>query len=227
VLRRALAIAVQIGLFVGFGACNYVVVGWWAARHSTEVPPTCLGPEGASRHVVYLHGLDSMAPSWQELDNRRALAEIPDAAIAIPRAPGCGAGRCWPDAEEGAAETIAAIRGAARACFGDHASYGVVGFSRGGFALARLATCNSAGARWAIVASAFGYIDEQRLRDCPVAVVIGRHDRYHHDGAVGYAQRRRAAELPTSLIEFDGGHRLDADSLRSAIDALERNARAR
>lgn len=226
-MRRPLAIAAHIGLFVGFGVCNYEAAGWLATRRSTEVAPTCLGPKGAGRHVVYLHGLDSMAPSWQELDNRRALAEIPDLAIAIPRAPACGTGRCWPDSDEGATDTIAAIRGAAKACFGDHASYGVVGFSRGGFALARLATCNTFGARWAIIASAFGYTDDNRLRDCPVAVVVGRHDRYQHDGAVGYAQRRRAAELPTWLFEFDGGHRVDAISLRSAIETVEQNARGR
>jgi hypothetical protein len=95
-----------------------------------------------------------------------------------------------------------------------------VGFSRGGFALARLATCESFGARWAIVAGAFGYTDELRLTGCPVAVVIGRRDRYHHEGAVAYVQRRRAAGLFTLLFEFDGGHRLDTGSLRSAIDAF-------
>ena len=162
-----------------------------------------------------------------ELDNRRALTAIPDAAIAMPRAPACGAGRCWPDADEGATETIAAIRDAARTCFGDHASYGVVGFSRGGYALARLGECNTVGARWAVVASAFGYTEDLRLRDCPVAIIVGRRDRYQHDGALGYAQRRRAAGLPSMLFEFDGGHRLDTESLASAIDALDQNTRGR
>jgi dienelactone hydrolase len=226
VVRRVLVIAVHVGLFVGFGACNYVVAGWWAARRSPAAAPTCLGPRGASRQIVYLHGLDSFAPSWQELDNRRALAAIPDAAIAMPRAPACGAGRCWSTADEGATDTITAVRGAARACFGDDAKYGVVGFSRGGFALARLATCNSVGARWAIVASAYGHTD-LRLTDCPVAVVVGRGDRYHHDGAVDYAQRRQAGELPTLLFEFDRGHRLDTDAVTSAIHTLEQNVSAR
>lgn len=226
VLGRAATIAVHVGLFAGFGACNYLVAGWLAAARSAE-PPTCLGQRSASRHVVYLHGLDSYAPSWQELDNRRALAAIPDAAIAMPRAPACGGGRCWSDADDGVRETIDAIRDAARTCFDDHTSYGVIGFSRGGFALARLASCDAIGARWAIVASAFGYTEELRLRDCPVAIVVGRHDRYHHDGAVGYAQRRRMAGIPGTLFEFDGGHRLDTESLASAISVLEQSARAR
>ena len=136
-------------------------------------------------------------------------------------------GRCWPDADEGATETTVAIRDAARACFGDHANYGVIGFSRGGFALARLANCDTVGARWAIVASAFGYTNDLRLRRCPVAIVVGRRDRYHHDGAVGYAQRRQAAGLSAALFEFDGGHRLDAESLTSAIDTLYQDARGR
>lgn len=227
VLRRVLVIAVHVALFVGFGACQYMVAGWWAARREPAATPTCLGPQGARRKIVYLHGLDSFAPSWQELENRRVLAAIPDAAIAMPRAPACGAGRCWSDDDAGVANTTTAIRDAARTCFGERASYGVVGFSRGGYALARLATCDNGGARWAIVAAAFGYTDELRLRDCPVAVVVGRDDRYQHDGAVDYAQRRRAAELPTWLFEFDGGHRLDTDSLTSAIDAFEQSAEAR
>ena len=70
VLRRSVAVALHIGLFVGFGACNHMVARWCATRQSDTPKPTCLGPEDASRHVVYLHGLDSRAPSWQELDNR-------------------------------------------------------------------------------------------------------------------------------------------------------------
>jgi hypothetical protein len=224
---RAVAVVVQAGLFAGFAACNYHVARWSAARQDGDGTSTCMGSPGASRRIVYLHGLDSRAPSWQELDIRRALAAIPDAAIAVPRAPTCGPGRCWPDADDGTDETIAAVRDAARACFGDGESYGVVGFSRGGFALARLDGCGAVGARWAIVASAFGYTEELRLRDCPVATVVGRGDRHHHDGAVAYALRRRTAGLRGPLIEFDGGHRVDARALASAVDALEREAGGR
>lgn len=219
-MRRALVIALHVGAFVVFCASNVAVAQWWATRRRADVAPTCIGGRDARTHVVYLHGLDSFAPSWQELYNRRALASLSDVSIAIPRAPTCGSGRCWSDRDDGTATTTAAIRTAAQACFGAAATYGVVGFSRGGFALARLATCDVAGAGWAIVASAFGYTDEPRLRGCPVAVLIGESDRYHHDGAVTYAERRRAAGLPTSLFEFVGGHRLDTASLRSALDAL-------
>jgi pimeloyl-ACP methyl ester carboxylesterase len=206
-----------------------MVARWLSAALSDDETPTCLGPNSASRHIVYLHGLhglDGATPSWQELANRRALAAIPDAAIAMPRAPACESGRCWSDADDGTPQTISAIRNAARTCFDERASYGVVGFSRGGYALARLATCEVAGARWAIVASAFGYTEDLRLRDCPVAIVVGRDDSDQCDGAVGYAQRRRAAGLPTELVEFDGGHRLDAEALTSAIEALEQHAGA-
>jgi predicted esterase len=227
VLRRVLVIAIHVALFVGFAACNVAVAGWLTARRRKATAPTCFGAEHASRHIVYLHGLDSFAPSWQELGNRRALAAIPDVALAAPRAPSCGSGRCWSDSDDGTSETVTAIRGAVRACFGDHATYGVVGFSRGGYALARLASCNSFGARWAIVASAFGYTTDLRLSDCPVAVVIGHGDRYQYTGAIEYAQRRRAAELSTFLFEFDGGHRLDTESLAAAIGALEQDRRAR
>jgi hypothetical protein len=227
VLRRVAIIAIHVALFAGFGACNYVVAGWWAARRSSHAAPTCLGPQGARRHIIYLHGLDSFAPSWQELENRRAVAGIPDAAIAIPRAPTCGSGRCWSASDDGATDTAIAIRSAAKTCFGDQATYGVVGFSRGGFALARLASCSTFGGQWAIVASAYGHTGELRLQDCPVAVVVGTGDRYHHAGAVDYAQRRTAGELSSFLFEFDGGHRLDTDSLTSAIEAFEHNETTR
>lgn len=225
--RRAVVIAVHLGLFLGFGACNVAAARWWAARRPAAVEPVCIGPETAGRLAVYLHGLDGRAPSWQELDGRRALASIPDLRVAVPRAPSCGAGRCWPDADDGVATTMAAIREAASTCFGEPASYGVIGFSRGGFALARVASCDAVGARWAILAAAFGYTDELRLQGCPVAVVIGRRDRHHRDGAVGHAQRRRAAGASGALFEFDGGHRLDIEALRSALDALDREASGR
>ncbi len=223
-LRRAIEVVVHTVLFAGLGLCNYTLVARWAAAQDDEVAPTCLGSRTATRRIVYLHGLDSRAPSWQELDNRRVLAAIPDAAIAIPRAPGCGAGRCWPDDDERATALVTAIRGAAETCFADPSTYGVLGFSRGGFALARLADCNRIGAQWAIVAGAFGYTTDARLQGCPHAIVIGRHDRHHYRGALDYAARRRASGRPTVLLEFDGGHRLDAQSLASAITELEGGA---
>jgi hypothetical protein len=224
--RRLVSAAIHVGLFVGFGACNYLVMVQLAAARSERSRPTCLGPSDAQRRIVYLHGLDSHAPSWQELDNRRALTEIPDATIAIPRAPACGSGRCWADDDSRTSTTIEAIRSASRTCFGDRPLHGVIGFSRGGFALARVARCDTIGARWAIVAGAFGHADVQRLDGCAVGVVIGNGDRYHHAGAIDYARRRRDASLTTTTVPFDGGHRLDAAALSSAIEELER-ARSR
>jgi hypothetical protein len=220
-MKRIASVIAQVGLFGGFGVCNYLVAMQLAAARDAREAPACVGPTSARRHVVYLHGLDSHAPSWQELDNRRALVAIPDTVFAIPRAPVCGSGRCWADGDDGTPATVAAIRDAAHACFGARPLDGVIGFSRGGFALARIDRCDTVGARWAIIAGAFGYGDELRLRDCTVGVVIGERDRYHRTGAIDYAHRRQAAQLPTVLVEHDGGHRLDTRSLTSAVDQLQ------
>jgi hypothetical protein len=218
--------AVNLAAFLGVGACIYLAAGALAVALGGTPPPTCLGSSTARRNIVYLHGLDSVGPSWQELTNRRTLASLPDVRVAIPRAPLCDGGRCWDPSRTDT--TIAAIRSAAEVCFGRGAGtnvgppFGVLGFSRGGFALAALASCADAGASWAIVAGAFGItaVDRIGLRDCPVAVAIGRRDRYHHAGAIEYASARAAAKLAGGLVEHDGGHRLDAASLARALDEV-------
>src|ERR1700733_2057996 len=51
---------------------------------------TCLGPENAKKAAVYLHGLDTVHPSVQEMQNRKTLSEIAknlNLRIAVPRAP--------------------------------------------------------------------------------------------------------------------------------------------
>jgi predicted esterase len=198
---------------------------------TAHVATECIGDPAAAHHVVFLHGIDSFGPSWQELDNRRTLARLADAkdlAIAIPRSPALcpDGGRCWPqDTTTGLLATNAAIRDAARACFDSTDHVGVIGFSNGGFAVARLYQLCVARYDWFIVASGGGaYATKDELSACgPIAIAIGTRDRYHFDVAHTLNDELHARHADVELVEFDGGHRLDFDALMQSIQMFARH----
>jgi len=105
------------------------------ARHGLErlssrgrpLPCTCIGPRDANLNIVYLHGLDTIAPSWVELQNRarlHALARHLHARIALPRASGR-----WLQGP-GIAESVGMIKAAASECF-QPGGFVLLGFSDG------------------------------------------------------------------------------------------------
>ena len=219
----------SVAMFAGFA-----YAAWQGAdaigRHRDPVVATeCIGDPQAAHHAVYLHGIDSFGPSWQELDNRRTLARLADAkhlAIAIPRAPVMAGGRRWPqDTVSGLLETNNAIRDAARACFASTDHLGVIGFSNGGFAIARLYQKCIASFDWFIVSGAGGSFGAEGddLSACGhLAVVVGARDRYHYEFAAQFNRDMLARHADVNLVEFDGGHRLDFDALMEAIQGFAR-----
>ena len=75
-----------------FAAAGIAATVGGAALGTARLEPPdefdCLGAPSAAHRAVYLHGLDSAGPSWQELHNRDVLAELAarfDLRLALPR----------------------------------------------------------------------------------------------------------------------------------------------
>jgi|ERR1043165_81982 hypothetical protein len=90
-------------------------------------PCTCFGPRDTDLNIVYLHGLDTIAPSWMELQNRAKLHVIAKhlhARIALPRASGR-----WLHGSR-IAESLGIIKEASSECF-RRGNFVLLGFSDG------------------------------------------------------------------------------------------------
>jgi hypothetical protein len=104
------------------------------SRGRPALPCTCIGPRQARLDIVYLHGRDTYAPSWQEIRNRqtlRAISEVLQARIALPRTRSG-----WPQKAQ-IAGSVEQIRAAAAVCF-DEPHFVVLGFSDGANAVNQL-----------------------------------------------------------------------------------------
>ncbi len=221
-MRRAVHVALAAGAFLaGGGAAWFATAAIGRARLAAPDEFECMGAPDAASAAVYLHGIDSFGPSWQELHNRDVLADLAarfDLRLALPRGV-CERGRCWPEPER----ALPWIRAAARACLGDR-PHGVIGFSNGGFLAGALARACTREARWLLVASAGGTVPPDAAHDlagCPPArVVIGRGDRYHLEPARALARDLAAGGADVRLIEFDGGHRLEGGPAGEALADL-------
>ena len=96
----------------------------------------CLGPKKASHFAIYLHGMDSVVPSIQELQNRETLEKIANKLnlrIAIPRATNRCLQQpnllCWGWDENTSLKTLNALKDIPRSaeqCFSNK-SYGLIG----------------------------------------------------------------------------------------------------
>ena len=147
------------------------------SRDREPLPCTCIGRRDAAVNIVYLHGLDTVAPSWQEIQNReklRAIAQILDARIALPRGPGR-----WPQRSD-IAKSVDLIEQASRACFRSSRLM-VVGFSDGANVVNQLyVSCRPDIASTYVSAGSSEVAfrrDAQSLARCGQLVLIaGRHE---------------------------------------------------
>jgi hypothetical protein len=108
---------------------------------------SCIGPESANVFFIYLHGIDSNPPSLQELKNRAILEKVAlqkNIRIAMPRAsmlcPNQPNSYCWGwsfDQSE-LLKVIPMIIESRKVCFRADKSFGLIGFSNGGYLLTRL-----------------------------------------------------------------------------------------
>lgn len=225
-MMPALRIVASVALFCVFVAASGLMGALIAQSRNDTVAIECIGDKETSTRTVYLHGLDSFGPSWQELANRQVLARLASEhglRIALPRGPMCGSGRCWPQQETSElAELQAVLRQSQASCFDGAAANGVIGFSNGGFAAAELfENCMLADLDWIITSGSGGFIEAskpQSLASCgDFILIVGDRDRYHRAIARSYHENLNAHGVNTKLIEFEGGHGLDYGALHDAL----------
>lgn len=190
--------------------------------------PECVGPNNAGKFIVYLHGMDTVLPSKQELENRKVLARLSESLkirFAIPRAkttcPTNPSQLCWTWSAKTAAELDSvkvAIKSSANNCFPSK-SYGVLGFSNGGVALAALLRlCERVDFKSAITVGAAGgwfSSDPQDLVSCGPKLVsmIGTDDQANQKSVRDFVAHLLSLKAPVKLVEYKGGHALVYDPL--------------
>jgi predicted esterase len=201
---------------------------------------TCLGPTDATSFAVYLHGVDERSLSEQELENRRnldAIASELSIRIALPRAsrpcPNQPGELCWgwafDEPELDAAAT--AMKDAAAQCFGPARTFGLVGFSNGGYLVTKLLrTCSfhrrPPGATWMMtVGSAMnrGPLEAAPadLSTCGRLVMLaGTGDSYNFDPDDQLLHGLEAKHADVLATRFDGGHGIPREPTRAALATL-------
>ncbi len=203
---------------------------------------TCIGPADATRFAVYLHGVDEVSISDQEIHNRQSLDAIAKSLslrIALPRAsmpcPNQPASLCWGwafDAHEldGAAD---AVTRAAGACFGRAKPFGLIGFSNGGYLLTKLLrTCTLHAklpdAAWVLTVGSTmlqGPLESQPddLSACGRLVMVsGTRDTYNFDPADHLLHALRDKRADVRGVRFDGPHGVPEEPTRTVIAELLR-----
>jgi hypothetical protein len=198
--------------------------------------PTCVGSPEAKHYAVYLHGIDSAQPGEQEVANRKVLESIArklKVRFALPRAKDkCGDGLCWGWAvtDEKALESVPAIRAAADACFPSGSSYGLLGFSSGGYLATKLfRAClipeHLPNVKWVVTSGATmmkGPIEPkpEDLSGCrQLAMLIGTKDQFNNDPSRNYLKLLQSKHAKVEYVEFDGDHNLYEKPMISAIES--------
>lgn len=183
----------------------------------------CMGSTNAEKFIVYLHGMDTVSPSPQEVANRNVLRELVkdfNIRFALPRAtekcPNNSQQLCWTWAPKNLtdlAKVKAAINSAAIDCFPNR-NYTALGFSNGGVAItALLRLCEQVDFKSAIVVGASGSwlsSDPKDLKNCYPKLVslLGSEDKINQKPVRDLINHLNSLNAPVSLVEYDGGHQL-------------------
>ena len=204
-------------------------------RPTSALDVSCIGPESAEIFVIYLHGMDSVQPSAQELANRSLLeqmAKTRNIRFALPRAqskcPNEPDSICWGwKFDQAELEAVLPPILQARAqCFSKKKPFKIVGFSNGGYLLARWysqAMRPSFPERpISLIASGSSKGDSSAAMsdlsaNPSLTLIVGKQDQFNFDPAESLFHRLKDLSAPVTLIEFDGGHVLDEQSLLKAL----------
>ncbi len=192
----------------------------------------CIGPETATKYIVYLHGMDTVLPSPQERGNRSILEELAknlNIRFALPRAtdkcPTNPQQICWTWAAKTGADLAPvknAVKTAASDCFAKK-NYTVIGFSNGGVAVtALLRLCERVDFKSAIVIGAAGgwfSSDPKTLTDCDLKLtsLLGSEDQSNQKPVRDLVNHLITLKASISLVEYTGGHRLVYEPLFSLL----------
>ncbi len=199
----------------------------------------CLGEESALLFGAYLHGMDTIDPSKQELENRKLLDTIAkelNMRIAIPRSKdSCSPTKektCWiQSSREDVTKTYEAIASSVSKCFPQDAKFGLIAFSNGGYLAGKIVNyCITPQPLWAILIGSGGTareISRPSLKECaPLFILIGKND-LANKSAKNYKSQMERLGADVKLTEFQGGHVVPFDSLVSTLKDIIKKNKAR
>ena len=192
----------------------------------------CTGPTNASKFIVYLHGMDTVLPSSQELENRQVLQKLSknlNIRFALPRAnskcPTSSQQVCWTWAAKNIEDLVAvknSIASAAAECFSKK-DYTVLGFSNGGVAVtALLRLCEKVDFKSAIAVGAAGAwfsSDPKNLEACGlrITMMLGSEDKANQKPVRDFAAHLLLLKAPVSIVEYKGTHKLVYEPLTDLL----------
>jgi predicted esterase len=200
-------------------------------------PLACIGPDRPVGYLVYLHGRDFDPPGELELTNRKNLQKIADTLhvkIALPRGEevcgGKGPPHCWgwEISEAQAKRALVVAQSAADSCFGPGKNYGVIGFSNGGYIVARIfRSCmkrpDGKTIPWLVsIASAATNPPQSEwpadLSQCgDYTLITGKKDAANQDKDQRFQKPILKRKGHVRAVEFDGGHEVPLDPTLSVI----------
>jgi len=206
-----------------------------SARASSQLKVSCIGPENAPHSLIYLHGMDSLQPSNQELRNRAILTDIANALnirIALPRAfmacPTQTNSICWGWSfnQNELQSVLPLILQARTKCFSGVNDFGMIGFSNGGYLITQWyrnemipkmertpSFLIASGSDTGVVPKTI----QSLAMSPPLTLIIGNQDQYNRDPTSSFFNQLKALNAKVSRIEFDGGHQLDLTSSRAVL----------
>ncbi len=195
-----------------------------AEPRNDKAATPCLGPEKATKHLIYLHGYES-AQAWshEESENRTVLeklASIRSVRIALPQSPFICKNnqRCWASSNgEQAAQTFTWIQEASQSCWHEpQAPFALLGFSNGGYFAFKLYKFHKIPELEQIVGvGSSGLWDASKDKLSPHSsfhLIMGRKD-ITLPSARKFEKEFQKSQKDFRILLAPGGHHLDLDSL--------------
>ena len=198
----------------------------------------CVGATDAAHQAVYLHGMmpvqsvesaaqERILPAETALLDR--LGKELNIRFAIPYSKSLCRNSsthfCWGTAEPvSVAHVYADIRPSVQACFAANASWGVIGFSNGGYHAGRvIAQGHLPQPSWAIAIGSAGAMDTIQptpaARSTPFYLLIGTAD-VTRSSAQHFYNALYEQGFNVQYREFAGGHELDENALRATLQEI-------
>ncbi len=189
----------------------------------------CLGPNKAERSLIYLHGLeDRESASDAERNNRLVLEHLAQKLsmrIALPQSEQrCANGkRCWPASETAELrKTFELIKQKAASCWTGSSpkSYGLLGFSNGGYYAFKLYKAHQDPAlKWIFASGSSGSWEPKVEKLNPLSrfyLMLGRKE-LTLPAAKRFAESFQKSDTRFEISSFDGGHHLHEATLLRVI----------
>ncbi len=211
-----------------FIGCILTVIAGTGTISAKTIEVDCLGSPDAKGHLIYLHGLTAPDQDTQEEgENRKVLEQLAQdlsLRIALPRGFLCPNGKlCWPGRDKNEIlRTFDKLREKAQTCWKGQPSYGVLGFSNGGYFAFKLYKLHQDPLLTQILATgSAGTWDSKVDQVNPASrfsLMIGRKDITLKKASQLADTLRKA--IPGFRFEtFPGGHRLDYKTSKLLLES--------